>query len=80
MSQLIHVLDSPGIFVPALKKDDINDIEIGLKLALCGCIKDSIIGILTVADYLLYVLNTFLSENPTASLSFTHVLVGDGID
>src|SRR5690606_31193071 len=59
---LIHVLDSPGIFVPALKKDNKKDIEIGIKLALCGCIRDSIVGTLSIAEYCLHICNIFGDE------------------
>eukprot|EP01083_Nonionella_stella_P087167 242376_1 len=54
---LIHVLDTPGIYMPALQVDNDNDIDIGMKLALCGCLKDNIVGILEIADYLLWRLN-----------------------
>ncbi|PKA54514.1 hypothetical protein AXF42_Ash000349 [Apostasia shenzhenica] len=49
----IYVLDTPGVLVPS-----IPDIETGLKLALTGAIKDSVVGELRLAQYLLAVLNT----------------------
>eukprot|EP01084_Bolivina_argentea_P270889 460735_1 len=54
---LIHVLDTPGIYMPALKINNDNDIDIGMKLAVCGCLKDNIVGLLEVADYLLWRMN-----------------------
>lgn len=49
----IYVLDSPGVLVPS-----IPDIETGLKLALTGSVKDSVVGEERIAQYLLAVLNT----------------------
>ncbi|XP_037491925.1 short integuments 2, mitochondrial isoform X2 [Jatropha curcas] len=49
----IYVLDTPGVLVPS-----IPDIETGLKLALAGSVKDSIVGEERIAQYLLAVLNT----------------------
>ncbi|XP_060669045.1 short integuments 2, mitochondrial isoform X2 [Ziziphus jujuba] len=49
----IYVLDTPGVLVPS-----IADIEIGLKLALSGSVKDSVVGEERIAQYLLAVLNT----------------------
>ncbi|XP_059668399.1 short integuments 2, mitochondrial isoform X2 [Cornus florida] len=49
----IYVLDTPGILVPS-----IPDIETGLKLALAGSVKDSVVGEERIAQYLLAVLNT----------------------
>ncbi|KAK8933727.1 hypothetical protein KSP39_PZI015705 [Platanthera zijinensis] len=48
----IYVLDTPGVLVPS-----IPDIETGLKLALTGAVKDSIVGEFRLAQYLLAVLN-----------------------
>lgn len=50
----VHVLDTPGVFVPYMP-----DAERMLKLALCGCVKDTIIPPVTLADYLLYQINLF---------------------
>ncbi|ETO13118.1 hypothetical protein RFI_24257, partial [Reticulomyxa filosa] len=55
---LIHVLDTPGIFVTALKKDSEVDIARGMKLALCGCLNDSVVGSLDIANYCLHLMNT----------------------
>ncbi|XP_057982073.1 short integuments 2, mitochondrial isoform X2 [Malania oleifera] len=49
----IYVLDTPGVLVPS-----IQDIETGLKLALAGSVKDSVVGEERIAQYLLAVLNT----------------------
>lgn len=49
----IYVLDTPGVLVPS-----IPDIETGLKLALAGSIKDSVVGEDRIAQYLLAVLNS----------------------
>ncbi|CAI9099889.1 OLC1v1036774C2 [Oldenlandia corymbosa var. corymbosa] len=49
----IYVLDSPGVLVPS-----IADVETGLKLALAGSVKDSVVGEERIAEYLLAVLNT----------------------
>ncbi|KAF3441192.1 hypothetical protein FNV43_RR15104 [Rhamnella rubrinervis] len=49
----IYVLDTPGVLVP-----NIADIETGLKLALSGSVKDSVVGEGRIAQYLLAVLNT----------------------
>ncbi|KAJ9196095.1 hypothetical protein DTO166G4_36 [Paecilomyces variotii] len=48
----VYVLDTPGVFVPYMP-----DAERMLKLALCGCVKDTIIPPTTIADYLLYHIN-----------------------
>ena len=47
-----YMLDTPGVFVPY-----VPDSETMLKLALCGCVKDSVIAPIILADYLLYHLN-----------------------
>nr|GEY00774.1 short integuments 2, mitochondrial-like [Tanacetum cinerariifolium] len=49
----IYVLDTPGVLVPT-----ISDIETGLKLALSGSLKDSVVGEERIAQYFLAVLNT----------------------
>ncbi|KAL4872483.1 hypothetical protein BDV12DRAFT_144321 [Aspergillus spectabilis] len=48
----VYVLDTPGVFMPY-----VADAEDMLKLALCGCVKDSVISPVTLADYLLYHIN-----------------------
>ncbi|EOY09175.1 P-loop containing nucleoside triphosphate hydrolases superfamily protein isoform 1 [Theobroma cacao] len=49
----IYVLDTPGVLVPS-----IPNVETGLKLALAGSVKDSVVGEDRIAQYLLAVLNT----------------------
>lgn len=48
----VQVFDTPGVFVPY-----VGDVESMLKLALVGCVKDGIVPIETIADYLLFRLN-----------------------
>jgi ribosome biogenesis GTPase A len=48
----VYLVDTPGVFVPF-----VPDPEAMMKLALVGCVKDSIIAPTTLADYLLYQLN-----------------------
>ncbi|EEH21670.1 hypothetical protein PABG_03886 [Paracoccidioides brasiliensis Pb03] len=48
----VYVHDTPGVFVPYMP-----DSESMLKLGICGCLKHSIIPIITLADYLLYQIN-----------------------
>jgi ribosome biogenesis GTPase A len=47
-----YVLDTPGVFMPY-----VPDAENMLKLALVGCVKDSVISPVTLVDYLLYKIN-----------------------
>ncbi|XP_015262686.1 PREDICTED: mitochondrial ribosome-associated GTPase 1, partial [Gekko japonicus] len=49
---LMFLLDTPGVLSPR-----IESVEIGLKLALCGTIRDHLVGEDVIADYLLYTLN-----------------------
>lgn len=49
---LVYLLDTPGILTPS-----VPDIETGLRLALCACLQDHLVGVETIADYLLYWLN-----------------------
>ncbi|KAL2641897.1 hypothetical protein R1flu_009484 [Riccia fluitans] len=48
-----YVLDTPGVLVP-----NIENIETGMKLALTGAVKDTVIGEERLARYLLSVLNS----------------------
>ncbi|XP_038048614.1 mitochondrial ribosome-associated GTPase 1-like [Patiria miniata] len=50
----IWLLDTPGIMTPFVK-----DVEVGMKLALCGTLQDHAVGTDIIADYLLYVLNRY---------------------
>jgi len=47
-----YLLDTPGILAPSIK-----DTETGMKLALCSCLQDHLVGPDLIADYLLYWLN-----------------------
>lgn len=49
---LIFILDTPGVLMPKIKSD-----EMGMKLALCSCFQDHLVGHGQIADYLLYWLN-----------------------
>ncbi|PLB36023.1 putative GTPase MTG1 [Aspergillus candidus] len=53
----VYVLDTPGVFMPY-----VPDAENMLKLALCGCVKDSVISPVTLADFLLYHVNLHNAE------------------
>ncbi|KAK8213938.1 P-loop containing nucleoside triphosphate hydrolase protein [Phyllosticta capitalensis] len=48
----LYLVDTPGVFIPY-----VPDPEAMLKLALCGCVKDTIIPPQVLADYLLYHIN-----------------------
>ncbi|NWI66928.1 MTG1 GTPase, partial [Todus mexicanus] len=49
---LMYLVDTPGVLPPKL-----GDMEMGMKLALCGTIRDHLVGEDIMADYLLYTLN-----------------------
>ncbi|NXW46563.1 MTG1 GTPase, partial [Nyctiprogne leucopyga] len=49
---LMYLVDTPGVLPPKLW-----DVETGVKLALCGAIRDHLVGEDIMADYLLYALN-----------------------
>lgn len=49
---IIYLLDTPGVLPPR-----IENIETGMKLALCGTILDHLVGEDIIADYLLFSLN-----------------------
>ncbi|XP_039403188.1 mitochondrial ribosome-associated GTPase 1 isoform X3 [Mauremys reevesii] len=49
---LMYLLDTPGVLAPR-----IESVEAGMKLALCGAIRDHLVGEGIMADYLLYTLN-----------------------
>uniref|UniRef100_A0A1B0FIS2 Mitochondrial GTPase 1 n=1 Tax=Glossina morsitans morsitans TaxID=37546 RepID=A0A1B0FIS2_GLOMM len=51
-SPLMYMIDTPGILEPKIKND-----EMGMKLALAGCLPDHLVGEDLIADYLLYWLN-----------------------
>ncbi|EEQ28788.1 Mitochondrial GTPase 1 [Microsporum canis] len=54
----IYVYDTPGVFVPYMSNPNSM-----LKMALCGIIKDSLVPIITLADYLLFQMNRHLLMN-----------------
>ncbi|NXF06488.1 MTG1 GTPase, partial [Smithornis capensis] len=49
---LMYLVDTPGVLPPKL-----GNVEMGMKLALCGAIHDHLVGEDIMADYLLYSLN-----------------------
>lgn len=49
---IMYLLDTPGVLPPK-----INNVETGMKLALCGTILDHLVGEEIIADYLLFSLN-----------------------
>jgi ribosome biogenesis GTPase A len=53
---LTYVMDTPGVMTPA--KRMANDVEIGLRLALTGCIKENFVDPETLTMYLLWHLHT----------------------
>lgn len=48
----VYLVDTPGVFIPF-----VPDAEAMMKLALVGCVKDTIISPITLCDYLLYQIN-----------------------
>lgn len=52
----LFVIDTPGVMIPKLEST-----ELGLNLALTGAIKDSIVGVDVLAEYMLHVLNRMKS-------------------
>ena len=48
----VYIVDTPGILMPK-----VPDIENGMRLALCSCVPDHLVGEENMADYLLYWLN-----------------------
>ncbi|XP_040176701.1 mitochondrial ribosome-associated GTPase 1 [Rana temporaria] len=55
---LIYLLDTPGVLSPR-----IENVETGMKLALCGTILDHLVGEEMIADYLLYTLNNYAQHS-----------------
>lgn len=49
---LVYLIDTPGISLPNIK-----NLEMGMKLAACGTIRDEGIGSIKIADFILYMLN-----------------------
>ena len=48
----VYIVDTPGILTPR-----VLDIENGMRLALCSCVPDHLVGEENLVDYLLYWLN-----------------------
>ncbi|KAK7109914.1 hypothetical protein V1264_013871 [Littorina saxatilis] len=48
----VYIIDTPGILTPK-----VPDIENGMRLGLCSCVPDHLVGEENLADYLLYWLN-----------------------
>lgn len=46
------LIDTPGILLPKVESP-----ECGMKLALCSCLRDEVVGIVYIADFLLFWLN-----------------------
>lgn len=49
---LAYLVDTPGVMIP-----NVENADVGLRLALTGAVKESIVGKQAIADYLLYSLN-----------------------
>ncbi|XP_020799657.1 mitochondrial ribosome-associated GTPase 1 [Drosophila serrata] len=62
----VYMIDTPGILQPSIKDD-----EMGMKLALVGCLPDHIVGEDLIADYLLYWLNSHRRFNYVELLSLS---------
>ncbi|KAI2464622.1 P-loop containing nucleoside triphosphate hydrolase protein [Annulohypoxylon bovei var. microspora] len=52
IEQGVFLVDTPGVFVPY-----VGDAEAMLKLSLVGCVKDGLVPVEVVADYMLFNLN-----------------------
>ncbi|ETS78517.1 hypothetical protein PFICI_10579 [Pestalotiopsis fici W106-1] len=52
IEQGVYVVDTPGVFIPY-----VGDVGAMLKLSLVGCVKDGVVPVETLADYLLYLVN-----------------------
>ncbi|XP_071841463.1 mitochondrial ribosome-associated GTPase 1-like isoform X2 [Apostichopus japonicus] len=50
----VYVLDTPGVMTPFLR-----DVEIGMKMALVGTLRDHMVGHEQLTDYLLFTLNKY---------------------
>lgn len=48
----VYLFDSPGILAP-----NIPDMDVGMKLALCGSLQDHMVGEEMIADYMLFWMN-----------------------
>lgn len=59
----VYMYDTPGVFMPYMP-----DAETMLKLALCNCVRDALIPPVTLADYLLFLINQY---DPTKYTAFS---------
>jgi ribosome biogenesis GTPase A len=62
VSSSLYLLDTPGIFVPAntnMNENENNDEYLCqlMKLAMCGCIADHVLGLREISDFILFLLN-----------------------
>jgi len=48
----VYVVDTPGVMLPLIESE-----EVGLKLALVGTLRDEVVGVELLADFLLFTLN-----------------------
>lgn len=62
----VYILDTPGILSP-----NVGNLETGMKLALCSCLNDDNVGIVNIADFLLYWLNKTSNFSYVDKLSLT---------
>lgn len=51
------IINLISIFSKGILEPSVNNIEMGLKLALCASLQDHLVGEEIIADYLLYWLN-----------------------
>lgn len=81
LDPVIYIIDTPGVMPPQIKSN-----EQGIKLSVCGNIKDKIAGKEMICDYLLWFMNknkefdyvkTLRLENPTDSVHEVVKVVGE---
>jgi len=61
-SPSIYVIDSPGVMIPTIEND-----EVGLRLAATGAIKEEVIGVTRLADYIYRSCSACLDGLPSLS-------------
>jgi ribosome biogenesis GTPase A len=59
----LYVVDTPGVMLP-----NVESVEVGMRLALTGAIKDDVIGKDVIADYMLFKLNQMKSTRYVEAL------------
>jgi len=60
VQERVRVSDDPLVFLldtPGISKPNVRDMHVGMKLAVCNTLRDSVIGEDHIADYLLWYLN-----------------------